>query len=516
MKRMALLFSMTLAFLSASAQAGLITVGDENCEYTNINEAIEASDPGDIIEVQSQVYHENVIVNKSITLRGLETSGKKPVVDAKGDESAMVLDAGSIQIEGFVLKNSGFGKAGIEVRSDDNLVRNNEIVENRWYGILIDSNNNKIQNNTVRNNRYGIWITFNTAKNVISGNDFEDNQIRNVTDLGTNWWNMNLYGDFNGQDVYKIPGGQNLDENPLSPMRNVAEHNHAAEESLKGASEKINLVEGDGSSIVLTVATDLASGNEGDMSGEVGTVPEEVEEKSHQTSPDMSDSLVLDEDDDLKLENVDDTHPLELGSGQKRSGVNETPEGLGSVERVQEVDKEPSDEVRTATYWLEGGDYLMDHGRYESAIKYYDYVISIDSELAEAWNKKGNALKNLGRYEGAIRCYDKAIRTKTDLASAWCNKGNVLQMLGSFEDALDCYDRATNIDPEFGVAWNNKGMTLNRLGRYPEALRSFENAIEIDSECTAAWRNKSWALQMTGHDEEAKAAFELAQILEQG
>jgi len=491
MKRMSLLFLMTLAFFSASAQAGLITVGDESCGYTSINEAIEASDPGDIIEVQNRVYHENVIVNKSITLRGLETSGKKPVVDAKGDESAIVLDAGGIRIEGFVLKNSGFGKAGIEVRSDDNLVRNNEIVENRWYGILIDSNNSKIQNNTVRNNRYGIWITFNTAKNVILGNDFEGNQIRNATDLGTNWWNMNLYGDFNGQDVYKIPGGQNLDENPLSPVRNVAEHDHAAEESPKDVSER----------------SDLASGNKGGMSGEVGDVPE---------SPDVNDSLVLDEDDDLKLENVNDTHPLELGGGQKRSSVDETPTGLDSVERAQEVDNEPSNEVRTATYWLEGGDYLMDHGRYESAIKYYDYVISIDSELAEAWNKKGEALKNLGRYEDAIRCYDKAIRTKPDLASAWCNKGNVLQMLGSFEDALDCYDRATNIDPEFGVAWNNKGMTLNRLGRYQEALRSFEKAIEIDSECAAAWRNKSWALQMTGHDEEAKAAFELAQTLGQG
>jgi parallel beta-helix repeat protein len=200
----------------AAAQAATITVGPEGCDYSSIQKAVEEANPGDTISVQSGTFRENVVVDKSLILRGTGSGSGRPVVDGKGVGSAIILSADRITLEGFVVKNSGFGKAGIEVKSDNNYIRNNLVTDNKWYGIsLSDSSNNVITGNVVSNNKYGIWIPTGSEGNRITQNEFENNANDNAVDAGSNQWDKNTYDDLE-EDVtsYKIPGGSNVDNNP--------------------------------------------------------------------------------------------------------------------------------------------------------------------------------------------------------------------------------------------------------------------------------------------------------------
>jgi len=210
---------LTAAISFVAAQAATITVGLEGCDYVSIQRAVEEANPGDTISVQSGTFRENVVVDKTLILRGTDSGSGKPIVDGKGVGSAIILSADRITLEGFVVKNSGFGKAGIEIKSDNNRIRNNLVTDNKWYGIsLSDSDDNVITGNVVSNNKYGIWIPAGSDGNRITQNEFANNANDNAVDAGSNQWDKNAYDDLEeGMTSYRIPGGANVDNDPKAP-----------------------------------------------------------------------------------------------------------------------------------------------------------------------------------------------------------------------------------------------------------------------------------------------------------
>ncbi len=206
-----------MAISMTAIQAATITVGPDG-DYATIQAAVDGANSGDTIRVESGTFRENVIINKSVVLRGTDTGDGRPVVDGKGVGSAIVLSADRITVEGLVVKNSGFGKSGIEVKSDDNAIRNNLVTANKWYGIsLSDSDDGVISGNAVSGNKYGIWISAGSDGSRITKNELKDNANGNAVDAGSNDWDGNAYDDL-GEDetTYPIPGGSNVDENPRS------------------------------------------------------------------------------------------------------------------------------------------------------------------------------------------------------------------------------------------------------------------------------------------------------------
>lgn len=178
--------------------------GDNNF-YGYIQEAIDIakSEETTIIDVMPGVYYENLIVNKSIILRGA-MFGVDPVVGRSGDESVIDGNTGTainvtpgtknVTIDGFTItipsKDSGSIQAGILIgNSTYNIEVINNILENitdgsgadsftdSTYGILVDGVSGvgqtyiDIMNNLLRNvEEYGIGINGNTSYVTISGN----------------------------------------------------------------------------------------------------------------------------------------------------------------------------------------------------------------------------------------------------------------------------------------------------------------------------------------------------------
>lgn len=179
--------------------------------YTTIQAAIDDANPGDVIHVDSGTYYENVVVNKQLTLRGIDTGAGMPVVDAGGSGSAITLSADGCLLDGFVATNSGILEedAGIKVMSNNNVIKNNTVSNNKAGIDLASSDNNILSSNIVNSNSYpGIALTssnnntlFNNTANsnayygielYLSGNNtLIDNIANSNTRYGIFVWNSN-------------------------------------------------------------------------------------------------------------------------------------------------------------------------------------------------------------------------------------------------------------------------------------------------------------------------------------
>jgi len=158
------------------------TVCADKCGFTSINAAIEAASPGDAIEVQSGTYRETVNVTKTVTLRGVDTGGGMPVVDASLEGSPIKLSADGVVLEGFFVTNSSGGgvfsgsyeDAGIMVSSDNNTIRGN-VASNNHYGIIVASSNNTLTANNASDNRGGMLLGGSSSSGTAGKNTLEEN-----------------------------------------------------------------------------------------------------------------------------------------------------------------------------------------------------------------------------------------------------------------------------------------------------------------------------------------------------
>lgn len=69
-----------ILLLAGSVQAATLTVCPGGCDHSSIQSAIDAASSADIIEVYSGCYPEEVVLNKDVLLRGLDTGKGNPSV----------------------------------------------------------------------------------------------------------------------------------------------------------------------------------------------------------------------------------------------------------------------------------------------------------------------------------------------------------------------------------------------------------------------------------------------------
>ena len=67
-----------ILLLVGSAQSATLTVCPSGCAYSSIQAAIDAASPGDTIEVHSGDYYEDVLMNKDVIIKGIDSGGGEP------------------------------------------------------------------------------------------------------------------------------------------------------------------------------------------------------------------------------------------------------------------------------------------------------------------------------------------------------------------------------------------------------------------------------------------------------
>jgi parallel beta-helix repeat protein len=165
-----------LCFVGTASATNWSVDGSGGADFTGIQDAINNAKAGDTILVYSGIYYENVVVDKSVTLKGLGY----PIVDAGGEGNAIRLTADGITLVGFTATNSGILfviAAGIMVTSNNNSITGNNACNNgEGIRLTYSSNNNTITGNNVSNNSNdGIRLFYSSNNNTITDNNVSNN-----------------------------------------------------------------------------------------------------------------------------------------------------------------------------------------------------------------------------------------------------------------------------------------------------------------------------------------------------
>ena len=173
-------------------------------DYTSIQNAIDNASDECRILVMNGMYHEHLIIEKSIILEG--ESKSDTIIDGNGsDDVIKITEKGRAEISNFTIRNSGIDRrfphnAGIKIESSENKIHHNIIANNSYGLISFNGGDNQIFNNDIYSNMdYGVFL-YQNEDDVIQENKFEKNDcaIRvkgsmNIT-VYKNWIQHNTKG----------------------------------------------------------------------------------------------------------------------------------------------------------------------------------------------------------------------------------------------------------------------------------------------------------------------------------
>ena len=135
MRHPAISFGLSAALAANIACAAELTVQPGQSISTSIADAV----PGDTILVERGHYRERLLIDKPLTLKGLN----RPTLDGSNEGDVIRIKSPDVTIEGFIVRNSGHNltkqNAGIylEPGSDRAVIRNN-VINYTLFGLWIE------------------------------------------------------------------------------------------------------------------------------------------------------------------------------------------------------------------------------------------------------------------------------------------------------------------------------------------------------------------------------------------
>jgi pectin methylesterase-like acyl-CoA thioesterase len=126
--------------------------GTQEHPYQHIQDGVINANNGDIIFVNSGFYHENVNIDKPITLIGADV--RNTTIDGDKSNHAVFIKSNSVKISGFTIQE---GYTGILVANSSDISINDNFIIDNIAGVAIrwNSNNNSVYNNEIRRSEIG-------------------------------------------------------------------------------------------------------------------------------------------------------------------------------------------------------------------------------------------------------------------------------------------------------------------------------------------------------------------------
>ena len=160
-------FLLLLLWSFGDVSATKYTVDDDGpADHSKIQDAVDAADHGDIVQVAEGIYYENIDVNKRLTITGNGTDTTTINGGGKGD--VVTISGDGTSFSGFKVINSGSdaGDAAISIQANNSRVFQN-VCEQSTIGICVTSGGNpsikegnEIFENNCNGNVLGISLTF--------------------------------------------------------------------------------------------------------------------------------------------------------------------------------------------------------------------------------------------------------------------------------------------------------------------------------------------------------------------
>jgi parallel beta-helix repeat protein len=186
--------------MNAYAEASPKTI-DVPQDYGTIQEAINSAGIGDVILVQKGTYHQDIQINKTVSLRG--EGPDLTTIEGNLSAYAVSVTANGVSIEGFTILAKNYTVSAVILYSTGDVVSNN-VIENGYNGVVLSASaGNTISDNVISDNSYGVEIRYSTD-NVLSDNSvlnqavgidliFSNDNIFRANNVSENLEGISLY-----------------------------------------------------------------------------------------------------------------------------------------------------------------------------------------------------------------------------------------------------------------------------------------------------------------------------------
>jgi len=158
------------------AESKTIVVPDD---YVTIQEAINSANEGDTIYVKKGIYHENLGIDKPVTLMGEDIDST--IIDGNTSQNYRVpinINGDNVSVSGFTLS---YGYAGIQIWDAKYCNISGNMITNAQYGIIMaDSENNSITGNIFESIGFGCAIKLSYAINNLVNRNFIDSCVEGI------------------------------------------------------------------------------------------------------------------------------------------------------------------------------------------------------------------------------------------------------------------------------------------------------------------------------------------------
>jgi parallel beta-helix repeat protein len=208
--------------LAPGVQSATLTVCGAGCNSTTIQGAIDSASSGDTVDVNSGIYNESVIINKSLNLLGAKAnvdsrggawgSAGITTINAGEGNNGILIATSNVTVNGFKIIESGSDaevfsldfpfESAIYVYNDSTKLENIDIIynwidDNYGSGIIVRyANNPVVEFNYISNNGAGVWAAAGIGGQELTNGSFSYNEIYNSISYG-------MY--FGGGKVVGIP-----------------------------------------------------------------------------------------------------------------------------------------------------------------------------------------------------------------------------------------------------------------------------------------------------------------------
>jgi len=173
MPRRSILICLTLMMLIFPTVGIRTYIVDDDgfANYRSISAAVAKASSGDTVYVKPGTYAEEVLLNKSLKIMPLTGESGPIILKGDGKETGIKIVADGCSVEGLAVTN--FTKAGIEVESSGNTIKNNRFENDNPAVLVKGAAKNAISKNTMKDCTGGVALLQRSEDNSVSGNVIE-------------------------------------------------------------------------------------------------------------------------------------------------------------------------------------------------------------------------------------------------------------------------------------------------------------------------------------------------------